>query len=115
MMKRIVTYLFALLLFAACAMNAEIAPNNLSENVFGFVKRNIQKNRVELFNDMKEVTKQGLIQFEVYDEAGSLIKVLKNPSDFDQSMEAVFNNSKMMIKSVSVAQMTLPYDLSVNY
>ncbi|MFY0592485.1 hypothetical protein [Roseivirga sp.] len=114
-MKRVFTYLFALLLFAACAMNAEIAPNNMSENIFGFVKRNIQKNRVELFNDMKEVTKQGLIQFEVYDEAGSLIKVLKNPTDFDGSIETIFNNSKMVIKSVSVAQMTLPYELSMSY
>jgi len=114
-MKRIITYVFVLALFAACAMNSEIAPNNMSENIFGFVKRNIEKNRVELFKDMKEVTKQGLIQFEVYDEAGSLITVLKNPSDFTESIESIFNNSKMVIKSVCVAQMTLPYDLTVAY
>lgn len=110
-MKRLFTYLFALVLFVACAMNAEIVPGNMSDKLLGFVKRNIQKNRVELFNDMKEVTKQGLIHFEIYDEAGSLITVLKKPSDFNETIESSFNNSKMLIKSISAVQLSLPSDL----
>lgn len=114
-MRKIFTYLFALVLFVACAMNAEIVPGNMSENLLGFVKRNIQKNRVELFNDMKEVTKQGLIHFEVYDEAGVLITILKNPSDFNEAIESSFNNSKMLIKSVSAVQLSLPSDFTLAY
>lgn len=107
--------MFALVLFVACAMNSEIVPGNMSENLLGFVKRNIQKNRVELFKDMKEVTKQGLIHFEIYDEAGSLITILKNPSDFNETIEASFNNSKMLIKSVSAVQLSLPSDFALAY
>lgn len=114
-MHRTVTYLFALILFVACAMNAEIVPGNVTENMLGFVKRNIQKDRIELFNDMKEVTKQGLIQFEIYDEAGALITILKAPSDFNQAMESSFNNSKMLIKSVSAVQLSLPSDFTLVY
>lgn len=89
-------------------MNAEIAPRNISESVFGFVKRNIQKDRNELFRDMKEITKQGMIHFEVYNEAGKLIATLRNPSDFNEDFERNFHISKMSIKSVSIAQLALP-------
>lgn len=114
-MQRIFTYIFALVLFAACAMNSEIVPGNMSGNVLSFVKRNIEKNRVEIFNDMKEVTKQGLIHFEIYDEAGSLIAILKNPSDFNETIEASFNSSKMLIKSISAVQLSLPSDFTLAY
>lgn len=107
-MRKVFTYLFALVLFIACAMNDRIAPRNISESVFGFVKRNIQKDRNELFEDMKQITKEGLIYFEVYDEAGRLIATLKNPSDFSEDFERNFHLSKMSIKSISSAQLTLP-------
>lgn len=89
-------------------MNDKIAPRNISESVFGFVTRNIQKDRNELFADMKEITKQGMIHFEVYNESGKLIATLKNPSDFNQDFERNFHISKMSIKSVSIAQLALP-------
>ncbi len=100
-MRRTFTYLFALTMFIACAMNSEIAPGNLSESWLGFVKRNIQKNRFELLEDMKEITRQGLIYFEVYNQSGHLVKVLKDTSDFDNDFQKSFNNSQMLIKSVS--------------
>lgn len=112
-MRKVFTYLFALVLFIACAMNEEIAPRNISETVFGFVKRNIQKDRNEVFADMKEITKQGLIHFEVYDEAGKLIAILKNPSDFDEDFERDFHISKMSIRSISTAQLTIPTGLAL--
>ncbi|WP_139135234.1 hypothetical protein [Roseivirga sp. 4D4] len=110
-MRKVFTYLFALVLFIACAMNDRIAPRNISESVFGFVKRNIQKDRNELFEDMKKITQEGLIHFEVYDEAGRLIATLRKPSDFNEDFERNFHISKMSIKSVSSAQLTLPTSL----
>ncbi|OEK01512.1 hypothetical protein BFP97_08245 [Roseivirga sp. 4D4] len=92
-------------------MNDRIAPRNISESVFGFVKRNIQKDRNELFEDMKKITQEGLIHFEVYDEAGRLIATLRKPSDFNEDFERNFHISKMSIKSVSSAQLTLPTSL----
>lgn len=110
-MKKVITYLFILSLFIACALNEEIAPRNISESVFGFVTRNIQKDRTEILRDMKEITKQGMIHFEIFDEAGRLITILRSPADFSRDFEENFNISKMTIKSVSVAQFALPTDL----
>ncbi len=92
-------------------MNDRIAPRNISETVFGFVKRNIQKDRNELFEDMRKITKQGLIHFEVYDEAGKLIATLRKPSDFNEDFERNFHISKMSIKSISAIQLALPPNL----
>ena len=100
-MKRYFTYLLAILLFAACIFNEDIVPSNLSDKFLGAVKRNIKKDRQELLEDMKEITKQGLIQFEVYDEAGKLITILKNPEDFDQAVIQSIDYKYFSIKSVS--------------
>lgn len=82
-------------------MNSEIAPGNISESLFGFVKRNVKKDRQELIEDMKHITKQGLVRFEVYDEGGELVTILKDTSDFDKAFEESFSNSRMLVKSVS--------------
>ena len=107
-MKKDVTYLFIFTLFIACALNEEIAPRNISESVFGFVTRNIQKDRTEILSDMKEITKQGMIHFEIFDEAGRLITILRSPADFSEDFEKNFHISKMTITSVSIAQLALP-------
>ena len=114
-MKKSFTYLLALFLFVACALNDDIVPGNLTEDVFGFVSRNIQKDRNELFEDMKEVTKQGMIFFEVYDEAGTLIAVLDDPSDFEADIIAKFDKTKYLIKSVSKIQSRLSTNLPLDF
>lgn len=110
-MQRTLTYLLAFVLFIACAMNDEIIPGNISESMLGFVKRNIQKNRSELFEDMRQIAKQGLIHFEVYNESGKLVKVLKDSSDFNDDFQKSFNNSQMLIKSVSQVGISLNTEL----
>lgn len=110
-MRKTFTYLFALVLFLGCAMNYDIIPGNLSEKVTGFVSRNVKKDRAELFSDMKHITKQGLIRFEIYDEAGQLIAILKEPKDFEDKLEQTFDKSKMVIKSVSNTQLKANLDL----
>lgn len=100
-MKRYFTYLLAVLLFAACIFNESIVPNNLSDRFLGVVKRNIKKDRIELLEDMKELTRQGLIHFEIYDEAGQLIAILKKPQDFDQDIIKSINSKNFSIRSVS--------------
>ena len=89
--------------------------NSLFKDNFSSQDGKVEKFRVELFNDMKEVTKQGLIHFEIYNEAGSLITILKNPADFNETIESSFNNSKMLIKSVSAVQLRLPSDFMLTY
>lgn len=113
-MRKTFTYLFALVLFVACAVNEDILPGNLTEDVFGFVSRNIKKDRTELFQDMKEATKQGLIKFEVYDEAGTLLAVLDEPSDFESAAMAQIKKTKYLIKSVSSIQVNLRVDLPLD-
>lgn len=100
-MRRILTYVFALLLFVACIFNEEILPNNISDKFLGAVKRNVKKDRVELLEDMKEITRQGLVYFEVYDESGTLITVLKTPADFEQDEIQTIDYKNFSIKSVT--------------
>lgn len=85
----------------ACVFNDNIVPNNLSNKFLGAVKRNIKKDRIELLEDMKEITRQGLIHFEIYDEAGELIAILKKPQDFEQEIIKSINSKNFSIKSVS--------------
>lgn len=61
---------------------------------------------------MKEITKQGMIHFEIFDEAGRLITILRSPADFSENFEKNFHISKMTIKSVTTAQLALPTNLS---
>lgn len=110
-MRKSFTYLIVTGLFIACAMNTEIAPGNISESLFGFLKRNIKKDRQELIEDMKHITKQGLIHFEIYDEAGALVTILKDTSDFDEAFKESFSNSKMLVKSVSQLPSLQPGDI----
>ncbi len=114
-MRKSFTYIIALVLFAACAFNDDIIQGNMTEDFFGFVSRNVQKDRTELFADMKEITKQGLIFFEVYDEAGELIAILDEPRDFDSAAIAQFDKTKYMIKSVSKMQMNLNVSLPSDF
>jgi len=100
-MKRYFTYLLVLLLFTACLFNESLVPNNLSDRFLGVVKRNIKKDKQELLEDMKEITRQGLIHFEVYDEAGDLITILKNPQDFEGGVMRSIRSKNFSIKSVS--------------
>ncbi len=102
-MQRYFTYLFAGTLFLLCVFNNRIVPDNLSDRFLGVVKRNIKKDRQEVIDDMKEITKKGLIYFEVYDEAGKLITTLKQPLDFDHALMKSMNKKKFSIKSVSSA------------
>ena len=100
-MRRSFTYLLASLLFVACIFNDEIMPTNLSDKFLGVVKRNLKKERSELLEDMKEITRQGLIHFEVYDEAGELITILRNPEDFEQEEIKSIDYRNFSIKSIS--------------
>ena len=78
----------------------------MTEDFFGFVSRNIKKDRIELFTDMKEITKNKMTFFEIYDEAGKLIAFLDKPEDFETRSIAKFQKSKYLIKSFSKPQMT---------
>ena len=104
-MKKRFSYLLALALFAACALNDKLLPGNLTEDTFGFVSRNIRKDRTELFEDMKEITKRGIISFEVYNEAGQLVTTLDEPADFELDLLSKIYNTKYTIKSSSKIQM----------
>lgn len=100
-MKRYFTYLFAIALFLVCIFNERLIPENISDRFLGVVKRNIKKDKQELLADMKEITRQGLIYFEVYDGSGELVTVLKEPQDFDQDAMKGFGTNNFSIKSVS--------------
>ena len=49
-----------------------------------------------------------MIHFEIFDEAGRLITILRSPADFSEDFEKNFHISKMTITSVSIAQLALP-------
>ena len=113
-MRKNFTYLLALVLFMACAINDDIVPGNMTEDFFGFVSRNIKKDRTELFQDMKEATRQGLVSFEVYDEAGTLLAILDEPSDFETAAIAQLHKTKFLMKSISNVQINLKIDLPID-
>lgn len=63
---------------------------------------------------MKEITKQGLIQFEIYDEAGQLITTLRKPLDFDQEIIKKIEYKSFSIKSISNASILGQIQLNTN-
>ena len=101
MIQRYFTYLLAVALFVVLIFNYKIVPDNISDRFLGVVKRNLKKERQELLEDMREITKQGLIHFEIYDETGHLITILKKPLDFEQEIVKKIDHKSFSIKSVS--------------
>ena len=106
MMSRLFTYLLAACLFALCLFSYQLVPDNLSDQFLGIVKRNLKKERKELLEDMKEISKQGLIYFEIYDEAGQLITTLKQPIDFEHEKLKKLENLNFTIKSVTASSLS---------
>lgn len=109
-MKRYFTYVFAVVLFAVCVFHNSLIPENLSDRFLGVVK----KDRQELLDNMKEITRQGLVHFEVYDEAGKLITTLKKPEDFDHKSLKSIDYRNFSIKSVSNANLLSNVQLSTS-
>lgn len=113
-MKRYFTYAFAIVLFTVCVFNNSLIPDNLSDQFLGVVKRNVKKDRQELLDNMKEITRQGVVHFEVYDEAGELLAILKKPEDFDHKALKAIDYRNFSIKSVSNATLLSNVQLSTS-
>ncbi|NVJ47505.1 MAG: hypothetical protein HWE07_10270 [Cytophagia bacterium] len=113
-MKRLLTYLFVVVLFAVCVFHNNLIPDNLSDRFLGEAKQNEKKDRQELLDNMKEITRQGLVHFEVYDEAGELIAILKKPEDFDHKDLKSVDYKNFSIKSVSNTNLLSSIQLSTS-
>lgn len=107
-MRRLFTYLLAAGLFTLCVASYKIVPVNISDRLLGVVKRNVQKERKELLEDMKEVTKQGLIHFEIYNEKGRLLTTLKSPEDFKAELVEQIEDMNFTVRSISNAKAFAP-------
>ncbi len=60
----------------------------------------MNKDGGELLEDMAAIIESGLIQFEIYDLEGRLIKIISKPEDLSASFKSCFNPSGMNIKSI---------------
>lgn len=107
-MQKLFTYLLAAGLFTLCVASYELVPANISDRLLGVVKRNVKKERQELLIDMKEVTKQGLIHFEIYNEKGRLLTTLKSPADFKAELVEEIEEINFTVRSVSNAKAFAP-------
>jgi hypothetical protein len=91
-MKRILTLIAAFSVMQCTSTDEQI---NLI-----LQEENLQKEQLELVEEMKSIVQAGLIQFEVYDKQGKLIKTLQCIEDLSPAFLEKFNFSQMSVKSV---------------
>ena len=69
-------------------------------NIKSKINNNLNKDGVELLEDMAAIIESGLIKFEIYDLEGRLIKIISKPEDLSASFKSCFNPSGMNIRSI---------------
>ena len=99
-MRKISTYIIAIILFAVCVFNERLIPDNLSYRLTGSVKRNLDKDKAELIEDMEAVLNSGLFSIEVYSINGELIETISKPDQITSEFKAYFASDDFRIKTV---------------
>ncbi|WP_422356363.1 hypothetical protein [Roseivirga pacifica] len=99
-MRKTFTYIFASLLFVACVFNEQLLPDNLSYSMLGSVKRNLDKEKSELIEDMKVVLTSGLFSIEVYSTSGELVRTITQPDQITSEFKQYFASDDFKIKTI---------------
>lgn len=91
---------FSLAYLISCNSVDEQVGNLDYADIKSKINNNLNKDGSELLEDMAAIIESGLIQFEIYDLEGRLIKIISKPEDLSACFKSSFNPSAMNIRSI---------------
>uniref|UniRef100_UPI00404760E8 hypothetical protein n=1 Tax=Roseivirga sp. TaxID=1964215 RepID=UPI00404760E8 len=99
MQKSFILFIFLAYLISCNPVDEQVGQMDYA-NIKSKINNNLNKDGGELLEDMAAIIESGLIQFEIYDLEGRLIKIISKPEDLSASFKSCFNPSGMNIKSI---------------